>query len=104
MIGVMLVIKTTGFSSDNIFAGITARGYTYLEILTNFTKRLFNWFVELFDQKIVPNVPSGGSSPSNSIITWPVNTPSITDNKSLLAEKWLSERKKISLSDFLKLL
>lgn len=104
MIGLMIVIKTTGFSTDNIYAGITGIGYTYVELLFNFTKRLFHWFVELFDHKIVPNVPSTPSSPSNSIITWPVNTPGFSENiegKRLLAEKWMSERKKISLQDFL---
>jgi hypothetical protein len=33
-------------------------GYTYIEMFTNMTKRMFNWFVELFDHKIVPNVPN----------------------------------------------
>jgi DNA polymerase type B, organellar and viral len=64
LIGVMIVFKTTGFSSDNILAGFTGMGYTYLEIVFNFTKRLFNWFVELFDHKVVPNVPSNPTNPS----------------------------------------
>jgi hypothetical protein len=101
MIGLMIVIKTTGFSTDNIFAGISAMGYTYLELLFNFTKRLFNWFVELFDHKIVPNVPGTPSSPTNHI-RWPVNTPSSTEGQRLLSEKWLNEiRNKVSLQDFL---
>jgi len=63
VIGVYMVFKTVGFSFDNIAAGFAGMGHTYLEILVNFTKRLFNWFVELFDHKIVPNVPgnNGGS-------------------------------------------
>jgi hypothetical protein len=90
LIGVMLVFKTTGFSSDNILAGFTGMGYTYIEILTNFTKRLFHWFVELFDHKVVPNVPgdTGGyfsntkpSLPKNKplIISSGINVPDISD-------------------------
>lgn len=58
IIGVLMVYKTVGFSSDNILAGFSAMGYTYIEMLMNLTKRMFNWFVELFDHKIVPNVPN----------------------------------------------
>lgn len=77
LLGVLLVFKTTGFSTDNILAGFSAIGYTYIEILTNFTKRLFRWFVELFDHKIVPNVPGEGgyfsrpSTPKNKSIFIP---------------------------------
>jgi hypothetical protein len=83
IIGVLLVFKTTGFSSDNIFAGIAGMGHTYLEIFYNFTKRMFYWFVELFDHKIVPNVPStgGGNPPSNSWFKGNTNTGS--GNKSI---------------------
>lgn len=56
-IGVLMVYKTVGFSPDNILAGFSAMGYSYIEIFTSATKRLFNWFVELFDHKVVPNVP-----------------------------------------------
>jgi hypothetical protein len=62
IIGVFVVFKSVGFSSDNIIAGFSALGHTYYEILFNFTKRLFHWFVELFDHKIVPNVPGDGPS------------------------------------------
>jgi len=52
-----MVFKTTGFSYDNVLAGFAGMGHSYLEIFTNFTKRLFHWFVELFDHKVIPNVP-----------------------------------------------
>ena len=57
IIGMYIVFKTTGFGFDNILAGLTGMGHTYLEIIINFSKRLFNWFYELLDNKIVPNVP-----------------------------------------------
>jgi hypothetical protein len=57
-----MVFKSVGFSMDNILAGFSGMGHQYLEIFTNFTKRLFNWFVELFDHKVVPNVPKDGGS------------------------------------------
>jgi hypothetical protein len=64
LIGVYTVFKVTGFSTDNLFAGFYGVGYTYVEMLTSFTKRLFNWFVELFDYKVVPNVPNNPTNPS----------------------------------------
>lgn len=63
-IGVYVVFKTVGFSTDNIFAGFIALGHEYILILQNTVKRLFNWFVELFDYKIIPQVHSNpGSKP-----------------------------------------
>lgn len=70
IIGVYLVYKTTGFSSDNILAGFAGMGHTYLEILINFTKRLFNWFFELFDYKVVPNVPNTPNLPKSGGMFW----------------------------------
>jgi hypothetical protein len=65
ILGVLMVYKTIGFSTDNLLAGFSAMGYTYLEIFASMTKRLFNWFLELFDHKIIPNVP-GNNSVNNS--------------------------------------
>jgi len=69
LIGMYVVVKTTGFSFDNVLAGFSALGHQYLEIFYRFTKMLFNWFVDLFDHKVVPNVPSskpsGGFKVSN---------------------------------------
>jgi hypothetical protein len=65
ILGVIMVYKTIGFSTDNLLAGFVGMGHTYLEIFGNMTKRLFNWFVELFDHKIIPNVP-GNNSANNS--------------------------------------
>lgn len=62
MIGVFLVFKTAGFSTDNLIAGFAGVGETYFVMLGSLVKRMFNWFVELFDYKVVPNIPgdSGG--------------------------------------------
>lgn len=73
IIGAYLVFKTTGFSSDNILVGFVNMGHTYIEMLLNFTKRLFHWFVELFDHKVVPNVP--GDIPSTPKIKSPFWNP-----------------------------
>jgi hypothetical protein len=70
LIGVFMVYKTVGFSTDNVFAGFAGMGHTYLEILTNSTKRLFHWFFELFDHKIVPNVPGDGPSKPSKFPLW----------------------------------
>lgn len=50
IIGVYIVFKTVGFSTDNLLAGFYGVGHTYVETLFSLTKRLFNWFVELFDR------------------------------------------------------
>src|ERR1700753_97381 len=64
LIGVIVVFKTVGFSTDNLIAGFTAMGHSYFELLHTFTRRLFDWFIGLFDYKIVPNLP--GNPPINS--------------------------------------
>jgi len=61
-IGVFMVFKTVGFGYENVLAGFVGMGHSYLEIFTNFTKRLFQWFVELFDHKVIPNVPGDNTS------------------------------------------
>jgi hypothetical protein len=43
--------------------GFTAMGHSYAEIFWNFNKRVFTWIYDLFDHKIVPNLP--GNPPSN---------------------------------------
>jgi hypothetical protein len=57
-----MVFKTVGFIYDKVLPGIAGITHTYLEFFMNFTKRLFNWIFELFDNKIVPNVPDNKPS------------------------------------------
>lgn len=90
IIGVYLVFKAAGFSTDNMFIGFIALGHTYFEILFNFTKRLFQWLVELFDYKLIPNIPSpstGGGSASKIVEHW------LPKNITELAPKLLSSDK-----------
>ena len=54
IIGVYTVFRITGFSTDNIIAGIAGLGGTYVEMFTSFVKRLFRWFHDLLDFKVVP--------------------------------------------------
>lgn len=56
------MFKITGFSSDNLIAGISSMGATYVEMVATLTKRLFNWLFNLFDYKVVPNVPNNPPS------------------------------------------
>jgi len=67
LIGVIMVLHTIGFSTDNILAGFIGMGHEYVQILYNFTSRLFNWFFDLFDHKVVPNVPSEPKNPKSII-------------------------------------
>jgi hypothetical protein len=62
VLGVWMVYKSVGFGADNILAGIAGMGHTYIEIITSFTKRMFNWMFELFDYKVVPNIPNNKPS------------------------------------------
>ena len=57
LIGIYAVTKITGFSGDNIIAGVSGMGYTYIEMLTNFVKKLFNFIYDIFDTKVVPKPP-----------------------------------------------
>ena len=57
IIGLITVLKVTGFNADNILASMHIIGYTYVEMLTTIITRFFNWILNLLDYKIVPNVP-----------------------------------------------
>lgn len=58
LIGVYAVLSISGFSYDNILAGFMGLGATYFEILSSLLNRLYNFFFNIFDNKIIPNVPS----------------------------------------------
>lgn len=50
-------------------------GTEYATIFKNFVSRLFNWFLNLFDSKIVPNVPNTKpGNPSKSVFDY-INSP-----------------------------
>lgn len=73
LIGVYAVFKAVGFSFDNMLIGFMAMGHAYFEVLGNLTNKLFNWFLNLFDQRIVPNVPNtkpNNPSSSKSVIDY----------------------------------
>ena len=57
-----MVYKTTGFGMDNLIGGFMAMGHSYAEIFYNFNRRLFTWIYDLFDHKVVPNVPNNPPS------------------------------------------
>ena len=78
IIGVFVVFKTTGFTPGLFMSNFVTMGETYLEIFTNFTKRLFTWFLDLFDHKIVPKVPGDG----------PINPPKSGGMFSLDRPNW----------------
>ena len=57
------MFKAVGFSFDKILKGFMAMGHAYFEVLGNLTNKLFNWLLNLFDHKIVPNVPNTKPGP-----------------------------------------
>jgi hypothetical protein len=75
IIGVYMVYKSVGFGPDNVLAGFVGMGHSYLEIFMNFTKRLFNWIFELFDYKVIPNVPGGSSTGSTNSSKFLLRSP-----------------------------
>lgn len=96
LLGLLLVFKTTGFSTDNLVVGFTTIGETYIQSFFSLTKRLFYWFVELFDHKIVPNVPgdNGGTwfsrskiHESKSLIPSSLNIPNLIENDTFSLRK-----------------
>lgn len=64
IIGAFTVYKLTGYSTDTFIGGISGMGYTYFEMITTTFYRIFTWFLELFDYKIIPNIPNNPPSPS----------------------------------------
>jgi len=85
-----MVFKTTGFGYDTFLSNFCALGGTYLEIFVNFTRRLFNWFFELFDYKIVPNFPSNPPSPKRNSFWSPrgIAWNNLIPNTSNLPTEW----------------
>jgi hypothetical protein len=69
------MFKAVGFNFDNILIGFMAMGHAYFEVLGNITNKVFNWFLNLFDHKIVPNIPGNKpNNPSKSVIDY-INSP-----------------------------
>jgi len=98
-LGVWMVYKTVGFGADNILAGIAGMGHTYIEIITSFSKRMFNWMFELFDYKVVPNVPNNKPS-------WPEYKPlPKIDLPPIKKDAWIDEmlnKPKVGFEEWLK--
>ena len=70
LIGVYVVFKAVGFSFDNMLVGFMAMSHTYFEILGSITNRVFNWFLNLFDHKVVPNIPNNKPNNTKSVIDY----------------------------------
>ena len=45
-----------------VLYGEPGMGQSYIEIFSNYTKRVFDWLLDLFDHKVVPKVPSDSDS------------------------------------------
>jgi len=85
------LMKLTGLDQGSFMGAFVGMGTVYVEILSNFISKSFAWFLDLFDMKIVPqlpkdkpNFPSFGS-PSGGY-GW--TTKPMTDNNYIdIAEK-----------------
>lgn len=65
LVGIITVIIVSGFSMDNIIAGISGIGITYAELVTSFFSRLYSWFHNFFDNH-TPKPKDPGNWWSNS--------------------------------------
>lgn len=54
LIGLYTMIKITGFSTDNIIAGIYGLGANYTEMVISFFKKMFNWFYNFLNNFFYP--------------------------------------------------
>src|SRR5882757_5665469 len=68
IIGMFIVFKTTGYNHETFLAGFSAMGHTYIEIFTNFTKRLFTWLLDIFGYNIEPKYPK--IKPISALAQW----------------------------------
>ena len=62
IIGVVVIGHKIGFSTDNVIGGLYGYGAEYFKMLTSTVFKLFSWFCDLFNLKIVPNVPQNAPS------------------------------------------
>ena len=58
IVGLFFVFNFLGTEPGSVMAGIAGMGTIYIELFSNFVSKLFNWFVDLFDYKIVPKPPT----------------------------------------------
>lgn len=58
IVGLFFVFNFLGTEPGSVMAGIAGMGTIYIELFSNFVTKLFNWFVDLFDYKIVPKPPT----------------------------------------------
>jgi hypothetical protein len=103
LIGVYAMFKAVGFNFDNMLIGFMAMGHAYFEVLGNLTNKLFNWFLNLFDQRIVPNIPNNKpNNPSKSVIDY-ITSPIEKIKSPVSKDAWNpvlnGELPKISLRD-----
>jgi hypothetical protein len=74
VIGIYVVYKLAGFEVGLMLSHITTMGQTYIEIFTNFTKRLFEWFLDFLGYDLGPKKPNIPSNHINRIWS-PVGSP-----------------------------
>lgn len=81
-IGLYTVLTVTGFSSDNLAAGVAIMGHTYFEMVYSGISRLLKWIYSFFDY-ITPEAPKpptnfswGGGPREHTWATRPMNKDS----------------------------
>lgn len=77
LIGVYAVFKTIGYTPETFWALFSGMGSNYIEIFTNFTTKLYNWFYNLFNNH-TPNIPNNrGNKPSILDLKFPKDIPQL---------------------------
>lgn len=104
LIGMLVIFKTTGYGVDTFWAHFSAMGTEYVTIFKNFVSRVFNWLLNLFDHKVVPNVPTnkptnpsgyGWWTPRGIDYSWRMPLPKYDNPQAL---EWIKNPLNINLS------
>ena len=78
---------------DNVFAGFSAMGITYVQMVRSFFTRIFEWLLDFFDYKVIPNPPKDPGSVTkffNNINPWnPLNRVGWETMKPNISERML---------------
>ena len=63
LLGIYAMIQVSGFSMDNIIAGVYGLGISYVEMIRSLAVRLYNFLFDFLDRRVVPDVPQKPSYP-----------------------------------------
>lgn len=93
------MFKLTGWDQGSFFMSAAALGGSYMEFFVTFIYKAYNWLFNIFDNKIVPNLPSNPNSQFNG---WNIRPMKENDYISLAesAKSWYRPSHPTSVSSW----